>query len=221
MSWQLQSLEALASTPTVDTSQAEKGGLELSHFLTQAPIDFLEPLLSSPFGRVYKIFLERCCTVKFSGSAAERRREELSQQLRQSGCESPEGWAVLLALFPLYPPNQLKVEDAAAKLPAWLHTLYAARYEASEPSPSPSSSTRQTAFEDRIFLNRMLGLSNLYYIDPEDQEILKELREVRLETIQLMWYRKCELGRHSNLILVIGSGPWPKVDQKKYKPAIA
>ena len=183
---QLQSLEALASTPTVDTSQAEKGGLELSHFLTQAPIDFLEPLLSSPFGRVYKIFLERCCTVKFSGSAAERRREELSQQLRQSGCESPEGWAVLLALFPLYPPNQLKVEDAAAKLPAWLHTLYAARYEASEPSPSPSSSTRQTAFEDRIFLNRMLGLSNLYYIDPEDQEILKELREVRLETIQLM-----------------------------------
>jgi phage regulator Rha-like protein len=32
----------------------------------------------------------------------------------------------------------------------------------------------------------MLGLSNLYYIDPEDQEILKELREVRLQTMQLM-----------------------------------
>ena len=32
----------------------------------------------------------------------------------------------------------------------------------------------------------MLGLSNLYYIDPEDQEILQELREVRLQTVQLM-----------------------------------
>ena len=28
---------------------------------------------------------------------------------------------------------------------------------------------------NRIQLNRMLGLSNLYYIDPEDEEILKEL----------------------------------------------
>ena len=55
MSWQLQSLEALASTPTVDIAQAEQQGLELSDFLTQAPTDFLEPLMSSPFGRVYKL----------------------------------------------------------------------------------------------------------------------------------------------------------------------
>ena len=33
---------------------------------------------------------------------------------------------------------------------------------------------------NRIQLNRLLGLSNLYYIDPEDQEILQELRQVRL-----------------------------------------
>ena len=31
-----------------------------------------------------------------------------------------------------------------------------------------------------------MGLSNLYYIDPEDQEILRELREVRLQTVDLM-----------------------------------
>ena len=36
---------------------------------------------------------------------------------------------------------------------------------------------------NRIQLNRLLGLSNLYYIDPEDQEILQELREVRLALI--------------------------------------
>ena len=76
--------------------------------------------MSSPFGRVYKLFLERCCTQKFPGEAAENRRNALSQQLRQVGCETPEGWAVLLALFPFFPPDQLKVEDAAAKLPKWL-----------------------------------------------------------------------------------------------------
>ena len=186
MSWQLQSLEALASTPSVDTAQAEQGSLEISHFLAQAPTDFLEPLLSSPFGRVYKLFLERCCTKQFTGTAAEDRRNALSQQLRQVGCDTPEGWAVLLALFPFFPPKQLQVEDAAAKLPSWLHSLYAARYETANPSPSTPSQTGEPAFEDRIFLNRILGLSNLYYIDPEDQEILQELREVRLQTVQLM-----------------------------------
>ena len=196
MSWQLQSLEALASTPAIDVAQAEQGGLELSHFLTEAPTDFLEPLMSSPFGRVYKLFLERCCAQEFAGTAAESRRNDLSQQLRQVGCESPEGWGILLALFPFFPPDKLKVEDAAAKLPGWLHSLYAKRYEPTEPSQSQTSTNVNPAFEDRIFLNRILGLSNLYYIDPEDQEILKELREVRLQTIRLMLsVSNDELGR--------------------------
>jgi hypothetical protein len=196
MPWQLQSLEALASSPTVDIARAEQGVLELSNFLTHAPSDFLEPLMSSPFGRVYKIFLERCCTSKFIGAEAENRRNALSQQLRQLGCDTPEGWAVLLALFPFFPPNQLKVDEAATKLPGWLNTLYATRYEVSEPSPPAPSPTGRPAFEDRIFLNRILGLSNLYYIDPDDQEILQELREVRLQTIQLMLsVGREELGR--------------------------
>tara|TARA_Y100001954_G_scaffold183900_1_gene196286 strand:- start:307 stop:1173 length:867 start_codon:yes stop_codon:yes gene_type:complete len=186
MSWKLQTLEALASTPKVDVAQVEQGSLELSHFLAKAPTDFLEPLLSSPFGRVYRLFLDRCCKEQLSGTAAENRRNELSQQLRQVGCETPEGWAVLLALFPFFPPDQLKVEDAAAKLPSWLHELYLARYQAPDTSPPPESPAGSSAFEDRIFLNRILGLSNLYYIDPEDQEILQELREVRLQTVQLM-----------------------------------
>ena len=52
-----------------------------------------------------------------------------------------------------------------------------------EPSTSPGRTTNISAFEDRIFLNRILGLSNLYYIDPEDKEILQELRDVRLQTV--------------------------------------
>lgn len=190
MVWQLQEIEALAAELSPDLSKVERCALQISQFLSTAPSDFLEPLLTSPFGRVYRLFLERCCNEKLSSSASESRRDELSQQLRQSGCDLPEGWATLLAVFPYFPPQQLKVEDAAAKLPSWLHNLYSARYEpptdessASTPKVAPSG---KPALDDRIFLNRMLGLSNLYYIDPEDQEILKELREVRLQTMQLM-----------------------------------
>ena len=196
MSWQLQSLEDLASSPTFDIDQAERRSLEISQFLTEAPTDFLEPLLNSPFGRVYRLFLERCCTRAFPGTTAENRRSALSQQLRQVGCETQEGWAVLLAVFPFFPPDQLRVEDAKSKLPKWLHTLYEDRYETSDPKPTPTGPKGQSAFDDRIFLNRMLGLSNLYYIDPEDREILQELKEVRLQTVQLMLsIGRDELGR--------------------------
>ena len=32
-------------------------------------------------------------------------------------------------------------------------------------------------------LNRLLGLSNLYYIDPEDQEIVAELSDLRRQFV--------------------------------------
>ena len=42
-----------------------------------------------------------------------------------------------------------------------------------------------------------MGLSNLYYIDPEDQEILQELRQVRLQTIDLLLgVNRDQLGQH-------------------------
>ena len=44
--------------------------------------------------------------------------------------------------------------------------------------------TLQELVGNRIQLNRLLGLSNLYYIDPEDQEILQELRQVRMSLIE-------------------------------------
>ena len=44
--------------------------------------------------------------------------------------------------------------------------------------------TLQELVGHRIQLNRLLGLSNLYYIDPEDQEILEELRQVRMSLIE-------------------------------------
>lgn len=199
MTWQLQQAEALAAQPSPDPNATAQTAVAISRFLAAAPADFLEPLLSSPFGRAYRLFLERCCTRSFEHPDVLQLRESLSQQLRQTGFQSNQGHGLLLALMPFFPPNNLKVEDAAAKLPAWLLELYRSRYEAptsQQPSAAPAP-TGQPSFTDRIFLNRMLGLSNLYYIDPEDQEILQELRQVRLQTVQLML--SCtgqELGEH-------------------------
>jgi len=206
MAWQLKKAETLAAQPAPDAEQVENCCIAIAQFITTAPTDFLEPLVNSPFGRVYQLFLQRCCTKEFQSPATQQQKNELSQQLRQKGCENQEGWSVLLALMPFFPPAQLKVEDASSKLPTWLLKLYNERYENND-SPSDridtttvqqdQTSQGQPSFDDRIFLNRVLGLSNLYYIDPEDQEILQELRDVRLQTINLILATsKEELGRH-------------------------
>lgn len=200
MAWQLQQAESLAGQPSPDPAASLQFAVAFSRFLAIAPSDFLEPLLSSPFGRVYRHFLERCCSQGFNQPEAQQLRDQLSQQLRSAGFQTGEGHGLLLALMPFYPPGQLRVEDAPAKLPGWLLELYRLRYEASSaqapatPQPGP---TGVPSFSDRIFLNRMLGLSNLYYIDPEDQEILQELRQVRLQTVQLLLgCSSHELGQH-------------------------
>ena len=195
MSWFLQQAEALAGQPSPDPNNAGLLALGFSRFVEACPGDFLEPLLGSPFGRVFKLFLERCCTQGLPGNEIEQRKQELSQKLRLSGFQGPEGQGLLLALMPFFPPQQLKVEDAAAKLPGWLLELYKLRYE--PPTASPTAPSGEPSFSDRIFLNRILGLSNLYYIDPEDQEILQELRQVRLQTIDLLLgVNRDQLGQH-------------------------
>ncbi|NBV70249.1 MAG: hypothetical protein EBR69_06115 [Synechococcaceae bacterium WB4_2_0805] len=195
MSWLLQQAEALAGQPSPDPNNAGLLALGFSRFVEACPGDFLEPLLGSPFGRVFKLFLERCCTQGLPGNEIEQRKQELSQKLRLSGFQGPEGHGLLLALMPFFPPQQLKVEDAAAKLPGWLLELYKLRYE--PPTASPTAPSGEPSFSDRIFLNRILGLSNLYYIDPEDQEILQELRQVRLQTIDLLLgVNRDQLGQH-------------------------
>ena len=199
MAWTLRSLEALAAEAQPSAAASEQAAVQVARLVMAAPSDFIEPLLASPFGRVYRLFLERCCRQSPQDPAAVQERDQLAQQLRSAGFQGEQGPQLLLALMPFYPPGQMQVEDAPAKLPAWLLELYRQRYE---PGPgaaaaaAPALATGAPSFSDRIFLNRMLGLSNLYYIDPEDQEILTELRQVRLQTVQLMLsVSREELGR--------------------------
>ena len=97
MPWQLQALEALASKPSADISEVEQVSMEISLFLTQAPTDFLEPLLSSPLEGSTN-FLERCCKERFQRSRREP-LQFLESTAATSGVRHARGWAVLLAYF--------------------------------------------------------------------------------------------------------------------------
>jgi len=201
MDWQLHQVEALASQPQPNPDAVTAVAIPLAQFVRSAPSDFIEPLLNSPFGRVFRLFLERCCQHPLPGQAADQLKQELSQQLRLVGFQGAEGHGLLMALMPFFPPGQLQVEDAPAKLPPWLLELYNLRYQngqtATRATSEPAAASGNPSFSDRIFLNRMLGLSNLYYIDPEDQEILQELREVRMQTIELLLNcGSSQLGQH-------------------------
>ena len=95
----------------------------------------------------------------------------------------------------------IQIADAEAQLPEWLLSDYSAFMSRRSPNvqnqqpvqpatelPQPDfgvfPATLQELVGNRVQLNRLLGLSNLYYIDPDDQEILHELRQVRMSLIE-------------------------------------
>ena len=115
-----------------------------------------------------------------------------TQQFSRQGLDQPGAVQVLIAFFFTSGLFSFKVPGY---LPDWLLSDYLKLYNItdqqqepqlfskpgkpsdSSPSVSPSSpdfghfpSTLQD-YGNRLPLNHLLGLSNLYYIDPEDQEI--------------------------------------------------
>jgi hypothetical protein len=131
------------------------------------------------------------------------------------GFEHPEAVKALLGAMLFYAPGQMQVRDAATRLPAWLVPDYQAVFAAPAASPAvpaaaatitttpiaptPTSPTVPTSppasppvpaaldprFEDLVFLNRLLGCTNLYEIDPTDAETIADLRDMRRQTTEL------------------------------------
>ncbi len=172
----------------------------LVRFWLAAPADQLEPLWNSTFGQATRE-LVRALTPQHAFSPEQvSLREAIGSRLNQGGLSQPLAPQLMLANFLLSPPGLLRINNADQFFPAWLAAAYRELYEAAAPvaaavappqPPSPVAaspaapdfgvfpSTLQELVTNRIQLNRLLGLSNLYYIDPEDQEIRHELEQVR------------------------------------------
>jgi hypothetical protein len=179
---------------------------ELAEFWLAAPDDVLESLWNSPVGDATRQLVAQLTPTTYFTPAQVALRNRLAQEL-QSGLQQPGAIKRMIANFLFSPPGQLRIANPQANLPGWLVPGYAALYEQGQvalpplqppvAAPAPPAAASRPDFgafpsnlqefaANRIQLNRLLGLSNLYYIDPEDQEILQELRQLRLQFSQLV-----------------------------------
>jgi len=174
----------------------------LARFWLASPDDLLPSLWASPLGEATRQ-LVRQLTPQSSFTAEQVALRDAIGQRLQAGFRAPLALQLLLANWLYSPPGLLKINDAQVNLPAWLLPAYQELYEpgaAAAPQQQPGApiqvptqvpqpdfgvfpETLQELVGNRIQLNRILGLSNLYYIDPEDQEILQELRQLRLSLV--------------------------------------
>ena len=199
---------------TVSSAVAGNRRDELAQFWLAAPDDILENLWHSPVGDATRQLVAQLTPSTYFTPAQVELRERLAREL-QEGLQQPGATKRMIANFLFSPPGKLRIANPQANLPGWLVPGYAALYEQGQPgfvpqatqavrqaqapmplaSPTPITPkpnfgtlpiTLQEFANNRIQLNRLLGLSNLYYIDPEDQEILQELRQLRLQLSQLI-----------------------------------
>lgn len=193
---------------TLNSALASEQRDKLAEFWLAAPTDALELLWDSNVGDTTRQLVARLSPTTPFTPAQIQRRNQLGQQL-QKGLHQTVAIQCMIANFLYSPPGKLRIANPDANLPGWLLAGYRALYEQGQvhgsqlqamPAPqAPIAVTTSTqpdfgAFPDtlaafatnRIQLNRLLGLSNLYYIDPEDQEILQELRDMRSQLAGLI-----------------------------------
>ena len=145
----------------------------------------------------------------------------------------------MIVNFLLSPPGLLQINNVSSFFPAWFANVYTSLYSTPHPSSNVETSSliKQNSTEssdtnsdqqplehpdfgpfptsladlsvNRIHLNRILGLSNLYYIDPDDSEITQELIEARTLFAKLILSAdSTTLQIFGVLILVNVTGPW-------------
>ena len=197
---------------TVSSAVSANRRDELAQFWLAAPDDILENLWHSPVGDATRQLVAQLTPSTYFTPTQVELRNGLEREL-QAGLQQPGAVKRMIANFLFSPPGQMRIANAHSCLPSWLVPGYLTLYEqgqavlsptpggvqaAAQTAPAPSQPSNpqpdfgsfpkslQEFASNRIQLNRLLGLSNLYYIDPEDQEILQELRQLRLQLSQLI-----------------------------------
>jgi hypothetical protein len=191
----------LPSEPwSLATCVAQQQRDALVRFWIAAPADQLEALWSSPCGQATRELVRQLSAQHPFTPEQVSVRDALAARLNQVGLSHPLSAQLMLANFLLSPPGLLRVNNADQFFPAWLAAAYRELYESAPSTPQLQTSaapaqapqapdfggfpaTLQELVGNRIQLNRLLGLSNLYYIDPEDQEIRHELEQVRASLV--------------------------------------
>lgn len=181
---------------------------QLIAFWLACPDDALDGLWNSPAGQATREMVAQLTPTTFFTDAQVALRNRLGSFLQQ-GFHQPGAVKAVIANFLLSPPGQFRILNPESHLPAWLVPAYRSLYEQGQiplqpapavpvpPSVQPAPAVPQPDFgampatlaelvQNRLQLNRLLGLSNLYYIDPEDAEIRDELMQMRRALARLI-----------------------------------
>ena len=180
---------------------------KLISFWLSCPDDQLEFLWNSPFGSATIELVRQLDANTIFSSDEVALRNKIGEFFNTNGLSHQLACKLMIANFLLSPPGLLTINNINSYFPTWLCTAYNTIYQfpatparqesnssgneviqvppndqistPSLPDFGPFPATLAELASNRLHLNRILGLSNLYYIDPEDSEITNELVEVR------------------------------------------
>ena len=151
---------------------------QIADFWLNVPAENLETVYKSASGNSYQILLK-------SGSQHQAMIESeqmFLQQLTQisKGLVHPKAVNALLAAMLYFPPGTMRIPDARNRLPHWLIEDYEQVFETEAAVLSDSSSDLLAQYiQSPQFANQLLGCVNLYRIDPSDESVVLELRQIR------------------------------------------
>ena len=180
------------------SSSEQRDGL--IRFWLAAPLDQLEALWNSHYGQLTQQLVRELSPEHVFSTEEVALRNAIGQQLHQGGLTQPLAVQLMLANFLLSPPGLLTINNVEQFFPTWLAVTYKNLYTTEKATPAsaqvqpvgqlpeppdfgPFPATLQELSANRIHLNRLLGLSNLYYIDPEDHDIRDELVDLRRDLV--------------------------------------
>jgi predicted O-linked N-acetylglucosamine transferase (SPINDLY family)/glycosyltransferase involved in cell wall biosynthesis len=151
---------------------------QIADFWLNVPPENLETAYKSDPGNSYKIMLAS----GFQHQAMIESEQMFLQQLTQisKGLVHPKAVNALLAAMLYFPPGTMRIPDARNRLPHWLIGDYEQVFETEAAVKSDSSSDLLAEYiQSPQFANQLLGCVNLYRIDPSDESVVLELRQIR------------------------------------------
>ncbi|MEA5541942.1 glycosyltransferase [Limnoraphis robusta Tam1] len=205
--------------------------------------DQLEEVYKGHMGNGYQVLLSRGIQHEALIEAERQFVDELTQVA--TGLKHPNSLNCLMAAMLYYVPGKMLVRDAEKRLPSWLIKDYQTVFEnqqalqkveqtlaAAQVKLTPETLTQNTPdLKTQQYQNRLQGCLNLYRIDPSNQSVVEELRQIRrqladfwltLAETELESVDKTSIGKCSQLLYQSDfiSEPLTETEQEFYQQLI-
>lgn len=174
-------IDPSAQSVLADLQQMRK---QFADFWLEVAPEKLEEFYLSEVGQGYRMLLNS----GIQNQPLTETEQEFLQQLSQlsKGLVHPKAMNSLLAAMLYFAPGTMRVPDARTRLPKWLISDYEQVFESGAIAVNSDSELQVPTWQLQVqyvssppFLNQLLGSVNLYRIDPSDQALVLELRQIR------------------------------------------